>query len=218
MQSHTRPIVSSAPANSKPTRSVWVAVPLDRYIIFFGIALAGCALDLLTKHWIFQRLGMILIQQGRVKPAIWLIDGIFGFETSLNEGALFGIGQGKVVFFAALSIAAGLGILVWLFVFGAARDRFLTVALGMISAGILGNLYDRLGLPGLTWSFVATDHDPGTPVYAVRDWLHFKIYNYFDWPIFNLADSLLVMGACLLILHAVWTSREIEKAQQASDA
>lgn len=155
---------------------------------------------------------MVLVEQARVKPSIWLIDGIFGFETSLNEGALFGIGQGQVVFFASLSIVAAIGILYWLFVAGAARDRFLTVALGMVTAGIFGNLYDRLGLPGLTWSFVATNHKAGQPVYAVRDWLHFKIYNYFDWPIFNLADSLLVVGACLLVLHAVWTSRDQDSA------
>lgn len=192
------------------------AVPMDRYVIFFTIAVIGCAIDLLSKTWIFNRLGMILIEQGEAKPAIWLIDGIFGFETSLNEGALFGIGQGQVMFFAILSVIAAIGILVWLFVMGAAHDRFLTISLGLISAGIGGNLYDRLGLPGLTWSYVATNHAPGSPVYAVRDWLHFKIYNYFDWPIFNLADSMLVTGACLLILHAVWITAR-DHAQHAVD-
>ena len=66
----------------------------------------------------------------------------------------------------------------------------------------MGNLYDRLGLSGLEWPGDAL-HEPGTPVYAVRDWIHFKLDGLVDWPIFNLADSLLVCGACLLVWHAV---------------
>jgi lipoprotein signal peptidase len=44
----------------------------------------------------------------------------------------------------------------------------------------------------------------GEPVYAVRDWLHFEIAAIgFDWPVFNIADSLLVCGAALLFWHAL---------------
>ena len=66
-----------------------------------------------------------------------------------------------------------------------------------ITGGILGNLYDRLGIPSLQW------HAPlgreGDPVYAVRDWIHFRLDGVIDWPIFNLADSFLVLGAGLLL-------------------
>ena len=41
----------------------------------------------------------------------WIIRGVFGFQTSLNEGALFGIGQGKTWAFVVLSIVAATGIL-----------------------------------------------------------------------------------------------------------
>ena len=67
------------------------------YLWFVCIAAGGCALDLVTKAWVFGRLGMPLVEQGSHSPPIWLIDNIFGFETSLNEGALFGMGQGQVV-------------------------------------------------------------------------------------------------------------------------
>ena len=71
-------------------------------------------------------------------------------------------------------------------------------------AGILGNLYDRLGLHALTWAAGVREHRAGERVYAVRDWLHFKIDPIgFDWPIFNLADSFLVCGAILLAWHAI---------------
>ena len=169
------------------------AVSASRYVVFFAIALLGCAADLATKSWIFAEMGM---PSGRVW---WLWEGVAGFQTSLNEGALFGIGQGWVTLFATLSAVAAVGILVWLFYGGAARDWLLLVALACVMAGILGNLYDRLGLPGLTWP---TGHpSQGEPVYAVRDWILVMIGTW-PWPTFNIADSLLVCGAGLLFWHA----------------
>jgi signal peptidase II len=178
-----------------------------RGLLFALIAVVGCAVDLATKHWIFARLGM----PGDAEP-IWLWEPYFGLETSLNEGALFGVGQGNAGLFAVLSIFAAIGILYWLFWVGAASDRLLTIALGCVMAGILGNLYDRLGLPGLKWHQPIRGHEVGDPVFAVRDWLHFKIDAIgFDWPVFNIADSLLVCGAGLLVLHAVLTSPPTHK-------
>ncbi|MGD9723554.1 MAG: signal peptidase II [Pirellulales bacterium] len=174
-----------------------VAVPANRYLLFFGLAVGGCAVDLLTKHWAFAALGM-----PNERPSYWLIDEVFGFTTSLNEGALFGIGQGQGALFSTLSLVAAAGIVYWLFVTRAAADLLLTAALGAVTAGIFGNLFDRLGLPGLSWG-QATGHEAGERVYAVRDWLHFKFEPVIDWPIFNIADSLLVCGAALLILHAM---------------
>ena len=40
----------------------------------------------------------------------------------------------------------------------------------------------------------------GAAVLAVRDWIHFKLDGIIDWPIFNLADSWLVIGAGILLL------------------
>ena len=170
-------------------------VPRSRYVLFLAIAAIGCGLDLLTKSWMFERLGM------PPSPVEWVWPGVFGFQTSLNEGALFGIGQGKVWLFATLSILAAAAIVFWLFVAGAARCPLLTVALACIMAGVLGNLYDRLGLPGLQWSEGHAPHAAGAPVYAVRDWVLVMIGRY-TWPNFNIADSLLVAGAALLGWHA----------------
>ena len=177
------------------------SLPKNRVFVFALIAAAGCALDLWTKAWIFDRLGM----PGQAEPMI-LWPGVFSLTTSLNEGALFGLGQGMTFVFAGLSIVAATGIIYWLFAMGAARDWVLTISLAAIMGGIFGNLYDRLGLPGLAWNFPADRI--GEPVYAVRDWLHFRLEAangdvLFDWPVFNIADCLLVSGSILLVIYGL---------------
>lgn len=183
------------------------AAATHNLLLFAALAAGGCLVDLVTKSWIFRTLGM-----PHEQPSWWLVGENFGFTTSLNEGALFGIGQGQGLVFSMLSLVAIAGIFSWLFVVGAIADRWLSVALGAVTGGILGNLYDRLGLPGLIWHAHAF-HERGEPVYAVRDWLHFKIDGVVDWPIFNIADSLLVCGAALLIWHAMRIAPAPQRAE-----
>ena len=178
-------------------------VPAKRYFLFFGVAAGGCAVDLATKSWVFGWLGMPWLHAEK-----WIWPHIFSLTTSLNEGALFGLGQGLVFGFAALSIAAAIFIVYWLFIAGAARDAILTFTLGLISAGILGNLYDRLGLPDLR------NPESGARIYAVRDWLHFQFHGH-HFPIFNIADSMLVCGAALLFWH-VWMLQKTAAASPKS--
>lgn len=173
------------------------AVPANRYLVYFLIVAVGCLADLLSKRWVFASLGMPGHQD-----TWWIWHGVVGFQTSLNEGALFGLGQGWIRGFAALSIVAAAATAWWLFVAGAARDLGLTIALGSITAGIFGNLYDRLGLPALTWNYPSPTHQIGEPVYAVRDWILVMVGRW-PWPNFNIADSLLVCGALLLVWHAI---------------
>ena len=97
-------------------------VPVSRVYLFLAIAATGCLVDLATKHWIFNRLGM------PGGETWWLWRPFFGLQTSVNEGALFGVGQGQVWLFAIASGAAILGIGWWLFFVGAARDLSLTLA------------------------------------------------------------------------------------------
>lgn len=165
------------------------AVPATRYYVFFSIALVGLAVDLATKHWMFQWLQ----PYGQIH---WIWTGYVGLQTSLNEGALFGVGQGMVGFYAVLSVIAAIAIPIWLFAAGAAADWVLNIALACIMAGILGNLHDRLGLHGLVWG---SANRLGDPVYAVRDFVLLQASNRLRWPNFNVADSLLVCGAGLLM-------------------
>lgn len=194
-------IVSAGPSRTAAFRlaalsmgdaTAMMASPTSRYATFVSIATVGCAVDLATKSWIFAKLGMPSI--GPRRNILWIWNGFIGLETSLNRGALFGMGQGKVWLFTVLSVAAAAGILYWLFFEGAVRNRILTVALGCAMAGILGNLYDRAGL----WSIPG---QPGVSVHAVRDWILLQFRGR-DWPNFNVADSLLLCGAVLFTWHA----------------
>ena len=188
------------------------AVPASRSLVFIAIACLGCAVDLITKKWIFDWLDM----PGPNSRTVWIWTNVFGFQTSLNEGALFGLGQGMVPVFAGLSIVAAVGIFIWLFYAGAARDWLLTIALGCITAGIFGNLYDRLGLPHLVWPVNDGIHAAGQPVHAVRDFILVMIGPW-HWPNFNIADSFLVCGAILLFWHAFRSHRDAEPASQPTE-
>lgn len=172
-----------------------LAVPASRYVTFASIAILGCVADLLTKEWVFQWLGL------PGGETFWLWEPFVGVQTAVNQGALFGLGQGFSSFFAVLSVAAAVGVLIWLFYFRAAHDWLLTVALAGVMAGIFGNLYDRLGM----W------HD--VTIHAgfkngVRDWILFQYPALGTWPNFNIADCLLVCGAVLLMYHAIKRPRD----------
>lgn len=177
------------------------AVPYSRLLAFVIIAGVGCLTDLLTKHYVFAWLGMPTFDEFKVW---WIWEPYFGLQTSTNQGALFGVGQGKVWLFAAASFLAIVGINYWLFVAGAARDWWLTIALAVVMGGVLGNLHDRLGL----WSIPEM---PNERMYAVRDWILFQ-WPPWQWPNFNIADSLLVTGGAMLFLHALTqTSHDRQK-------
>lgn len=107
----------------------------------------------------------------------------------VNHGALFGIGGDHKGLanglFAVVSVAAAVAIVVWGTRRHTARERGLMVALGLILGGTIGNLYDRLVFGG------------------VRDFLYFyKI----EWPVFNVADCCLVVGAGVLLVQALFVA------------
>jgi signal peptidase II len=183
-------IDSSNPSHADVRPRPIPKVPAAQALIFALVAGAGCFLDLWTKRQVFAWRGMPGEQ-----PIWWLWPHFVGIETSLNHGGLFGMGQNQVHLFAAFSVIALVGVIGWFAFGGAARDRAMTVVLACITAGILGNLYDRLGI----WSIAAGHPDT---IHAVRDWIRLSYYSYV-WPNFNVADSLLVCSAAFLCCRTV---------------
>jgi signal peptidase II len=165
----------------------------------FLTALIGLLLDLWTKAYAFKTLAIDL-GNGYVDSRIsQFIPGWIHFQLVRNSGAVFGLGQGQRVLFLAVSVLALL-FLSYLFA-TSGHHRLYQFILGMLLAGVLGNMYDRIefgfvrdmirALPGWRW--------PGT-------W-SLPIINYpgsarevFPW-IFNVADILLCTGVGLIVLH-----------------
>jgi len=174
------------------------------------LAIAGLTWDLWTKSAVFAELGI-----PGVHP-VWRgnllgVSVRFQLATTFNHGALWGMGQGRSWLFASLSVVALGAIGYFLRTRQAVASPVLTTITGLLLAGTLGNLYDRLGLHGYTTA-------DGRPVYAVRDFLDFWFFNdSFQWATFNFADCYLVIGAGLLILHSLWLP-EAEAPRTASAA
>jgi signal peptidase II len=91
-----------------------------------------------------------------------------------NTGAAFGIGRSRNGFFVVLTLAL-LGLLFWMRRRWPREDRWLEAGFLLVAGGALGNLYDRLA-----YGFVV-------------DFLDLRV-----WPVFNIADSCVTVGACCL--------------------
>ncbi|MCH2202210.1 MAG: signal peptidase II [Fuerstiella sp.] len=165
-------------------------VPVSRLTLYGLLTVFTLSLDLISKSVAFHKYH---IHTG----SDWLLDGWLKFRlfTSINQGALWGVGQGFSLWFAGLSIVALAGILYWLFGRQGCQSVWLTTALAFVSGGTLGNLYDRLGMHGLRES-------NGNKMFGVRDFLDFRL-GEFDWAIFNAADICLVTGAVMLMLQSI---------------
>ena len=164
------------------------------WLWFLVLAGAGVWLDLWTKAYAFPagvkpfEVGGDFVAQGRhpFGPMVPVIPHVLGFQTIVNQGAVFGMAQGRQSLFIVFSIVA-LAVIAWVFMRSGARQRWLHTALGLITAGAIGNLYDRVTYPG------------------VRDFLCFytRYYPY----IFNVADALLCVGVPILMLCWIWAEK-----------
>src|SRR4051812_9018513 len=105
-------------------------------LCFVGACMIGLAVDLTTKVWAFRALEI-------GDRAYELIPGWLHFETTVNQGAVFGIGQGQRWLFVCVSIVA-IAFLSWLFAASERRQFGYHILLGILLAGVLGNLYDRI--------------------------------------------------------------------------
>jgi signal peptidase II len=109
-----------------------------------------------------------------------VIPSVLDFELTRNAGAAFGLAAGATIIFTVVAAA------VVVFIVRASR-RLASAgwawALGLLLGGALGNLSDRLF------------RDPGPLRGHVVDWIHLH-----HWPVFNLADSGIVIGGIIAVL------------------
>lgn len=163
-------------ANDSPTpsgngsglhQSAWRSI--GAHLRLWGVAGLGLFLDLWTKHLAFT----LLDGNPANANGFTAIPGLMSFRRSLNPGALFGLGKGLTPLFIGASLLA-LGFVLFLFINSGRNRRSLHVALALVLAGALGNLFDRAFMMadvvryssgGRTYTVVGVVQNPGeTPL------------------------------------------------------
>jgi signal peptidase II len=152
------------------------------HLLFWPVFIAGLSADLLTKSLVFDWLS------SRVPQHCSIIDGFFEFVLVENRGAAWGIAADKTVPLILISLVA-IVIVFAVFIFMQKPRAIVVFSLGLFAAGICGNLYDRLFNNG-----------------RVRDFLDFY-YGDVHFPAFNVADSMLTVAVCLLILVTIFSPK-----------
>jgi len=139
-------------------------------VLFYSCAAGVVIVDQLTKVIVRG-----VLADGR---PVTVVPHVLDLRLHLNPGASFGIGSGWAPLFAIIAVVAAIAIVK---LRSAGPDsRTLSIGLGLLLGGALGNLIDRL---------TSSDH-------AVTDFLDMHI-----WPVFNLADAAIVVGALMTFFY-----------------
>lgn len=185
------------------------------WALLIAVIAIGLAIDLASKSWAFANIAGAPVEFTREqaltttplsalipmhRPRV-VVPSVLNFTLVLNPGAVFGIGAGRTVFFIVVTIVAvafGLGV----FIFATRnRDRVSHIGLGLILAGGLGNLYDRL-VYGCVRDFIH-------PLPKVMWWGSTREV----WPyVSNVADLFLLVGIAMLLWHA-WAGERAARRQ-----
>lgn len=190
------------------------------WAVLLIVLAAGLALDLWTKHWSFENVADWPVRFDRAEmvahptlnfvpphdPMV-IVPRVLNFQLVQNRGAVFGIGADQRLFFIVFTLAA-LAAGLWIFAKRTgARAHLAHIGLGLILAGGLGNLHDRIAYA------------------AVRDFIHaFPGWDMpfgWSWPggstelfpwVFNIADAMLLIGVVVLMWHINRADRKQRQA------
>jgi len=161
---------------------------LQDYLLLILIAGVIVILDQLTKFWIRQNL---LI--GEVyRPELW-ISNYARIVHWKNTGAAFGMFQSLGGVFTVLSFIVG-AVIVYYFPQISRQDWLIRLAMGMLLAGAIGNLIDRL-TQGYVIDFISVG----------------------NFPVFNVADSSISVGVAVLFI-GMWVQEKRKKPEPDPDA
>lgn len=141
-------------------------------VIYYLIAFIIFVIDQLTKY--------IIVSKLELWEQISVIGNFFLITSHRNTGAAFSILEDQRWFFVVITIVVVIGIVWYLQKVKKLGNKLLPLALSLVLGGALGNFLDR-ALTG-----------------EVVDFLQFNFGSY-TFPIFNIADSAIVVGVALII-------------------
>jgi len=139
------------------------------------ITAAAFGADLLTKNLALKHLGLY--------NRIDFLGGFIRLDLTYNKGGVFGIMQGYKNFFLVVSVIVLLVMVAYYF-YEKHMPALFRIAMALIMGGAAGNIFDRL--------------IPGRP--GVVDFISVGVDGVYRWPTFNIADSVIVAGAFLLVI------------------
>lgn len=141
------------------------------YLVELAVVAVILIADLLSKKYVWS----FLDQNGMQENVI----GLFNLVKVKNEGAGFGIFQGKTVGLTVITFIVVIAICIYLF-FALKESEWLRISLVFVTAGGIGNIVDRIAFG------------------YVRDFIQFSFWENF--PVFNIADSFVTVGAFMLVI------------------
>ena len=150
------------------------------------IALVVVVVDQLTKQWAVDHLA-----DGHVDHIVWTLQ----LNLAFNSGMAFGTGTGLGPLIGVVATVVIIWLLTSLRTEGSALSAF---GIGCVIGGAAGNLIDRLFRDG--------------------GWLGGSVVDFIDFqwfPIFNVADIAINVGAAALILNAIIESRRVRRSEPA---
>lgn len=168
------------------SKSRGVSAAFLSHVLFGGLLLGVVVADQLTKAWVVANLPV----HRPVDVFPWLAP-ILSFTSVQNTGVAFGLFPALGDLFTLLSVIVVIGILIF-------RRTLPSVhvwvhgALGLVVGGALGNVIDRL-LRGY-----------------VVDFLDVNFWPLETWPVFNLADSAIVVGVAILLIDSLLAEPDVE--------
>lgn len=191
---------------SKSSASAVPEGPSSRsWLVFALVAVLSLAADQASKVWARDALPTMpaaceipagMAARQCVGVAVPVVEGYWDWRLSMNHGSAFGLfsGQdGARWFLSIIGVLAVAGML-WMMKKSRADQAVLHWALAFVVGGAIGNLIDRIYF-GVVTDFVL--------------WR----YQTKEWPVFNIADVVLVVGVGLMFIDMIKESRR-EKAQQ----
>jgi signal peptidase II len=146
-----------------------------RGLLFLGLAALVVVADQFTKRLAEDRL--------RAPRSVPVVDDILRLTYVQNRGAAFGLLQDQTTFFVLVGILV-IGVIAASYRYLPRSGFFLHLALGLMLGGAIGNLIDRVR-QGYVVDFVDFGYH--------ANW----------WPVFNVADSAIVVGVALMALNAL---------------
>ncbi len=136
-------------------------------------------LDQFTKHLVVQNL--------KNNPPMVIIDNFLTFTYLENTGAAFGILKNRRWIFILITIISIFLISYILFKYKNKLQTINTIALSLILGGAIGNLIDRIRLG------------------YVVDFVSMRFFNRYNFAVFNLADTFVVIGSIIIIIFILFS-------------